>query len=215
MQWFKSACVVVTLCALVVSTSLSETRHTPQPQDEPRIQPFVFFAVLEGLYQLGLNDPVVDRILQSDPRSGYPASFIYACPICMPAYDAFNAYRRRPVFIAAKSPVRDFGAGPTAELEQQLASDDLKVRTPAIGKLVERFVRQRIAEARWTGAERARWEKALTLGRKKGEEMLRQFQGRGSSSIPPLTGDGSRAHPYMNMNSCSMCDGVTAACKAR
>ena len=56
---------------------------------------FLFFAVLEGLYEDGVSQPVVDRILERDKPPGRYANFVYSCPICSPVVDAFRAFSRR------------------------------------------------------------------------------------------------------------------------
>ena len=68
---------------------------------------FVYFAVLEGLYEEGLSDAMVASIL----GEGMTDHFVYGCPVCIPAYQAILLYKDRPGFVNRKRPARDFGSG--------------------------------------------------------------------------------------------------------
>jgi hypothetical protein len=65
------------------------------------VGPFVFHAVLEGLYTDGVSNEVVDKILKPDLL----ANFVHQCPLCHPAYQAFLLYRdRQPLAESRPSP---------------------------------------------------------------------------------------------------------------
>src|SRR5260221_7841590 len=61
----------------------------------------VFFAVLQGLYEDGVSDEVVNSIVPADKkgREKMRHSFVLDCPLCQPAYEAFCAYQSRPRFL--------------------------------------------------------------------------------------------------------------------
>src|SRR5215475_5620678 len=68
----------------------------------------VFFAVLEGLYRDGVTNTDVDLIIPSgdDGKSKFDLEhFVYACPLCHPAYEAFRLYRHRDMFYGFKAPI--------------------------------------------------------------------------------------------------------------
>jgi hypothetical protein len=159
----------------------------------------VFFAVLEGLYVDGVGNEVVDAILVTDPDSGFPQNFVWACPICMPALDAFHLYRGRPDFQGLKSPRNTFGDGLSDEVLGDLQSPFLDIRQSAIRGLVERWVERRVASLRLDEDERARWDQALAERRKKGMAMLASYR------------DLERPGSYGAMKACPFCDGANDA----
>ncbi|MBI3818234.1 MAG: hypothetical protein HY286_06045 [Planctomycetes bacterium] len=63
------------------------------------VSQFIFYAVLEGCYQDGLTTQAAESLVRLDAESGQPKNFIYACPICMPAFDALRVYKTRPKFM--------------------------------------------------------------------------------------------------------------------
>src|SRR5437660_7208174 len=77
---------------------------------QSRASQLVFFAVLEGPYRDGVSNEVVDSIIPGKGRFD-PEHFVYACPICHPAFEAFRLYRQREDFYGLKAPVNTFGPG--------------------------------------------------------------------------------------------------------
>src|SRR3954465_7841787 len=61
----------------------------------------VFFAVLQGLYEDGVSDEVVNSIVPADKkgREKMRHSFVLDCPLCQPTYEAFCVYQSRPRFL--------------------------------------------------------------------------------------------------------------------
>ena len=159
----------------------------------------IFFAVLEGLYRDGVSTEVVEKILVTDEVTGYPANFIWCCPICMPALDAFNLYRARPRFVAIKTYKDTFGEGLSAEVIARLENPVMQVRQGAIRELVESWVRQRVDSQNLTYDERLRFEENMRMRRKQGMEFLHSYQEQG------LGGS------YVEMNDCAFCDGANDA----
>ena len=78
---------------------------------------FVFFAVLEGLYRDGVQNEVVDAIIGLAPKQGEQVKthFVFRCELCHATYEAFKAYRQRPMFMNAKG-ASTFGDGVDLEL---------------------------------------------------------------------------------------------------
>ena len=62
----------------------------------------ILFAVLEGLYRDGVSTEAAASIAALDQESGIPLNFVYNCPLCMPALDAFRVYLERPDFLGKK-----------------------------------------------------------------------------------------------------------------
>ena len=73
------------LCAIPGSGSVGEGPNSEFRQ-------FIFFAVVEGLYEDGVSSETVDLII---PYNDFYEHFIYGCSMCMPTYDALTLYRGR------------------------------------------------------------------------------------------------------------------------
>lgn len=159
----------------------------------------IFLAVLEGLYRDGVQNAAVDAIVAEDPRSGYPVNFVYACPICTPALNAFLAYRARPGFYEDKHGRDAFGSGLAPERVARLTSTDGVDRQAAIRDLIEGWIAQRLEAKRPTNAERAAWLAEMDQRRKEGMSYLERYREEG---IPG----------YATMEACPFCDGAQAAC---
>lgn len=187
--------MIATFCLFVCLAAPGWT--APTDADFKR---FVFFAVLEGLFEQGLPDTTVDRLLQRDAMSGQPFLFVYGCPICHPTYDALRLYRSRQPMLGDKRESRDFANKLEPAMLKRLNADDPAVRAEAFGELVEQFVATRIAASRFTPAELRAWQAKIEEGKKRGEDQLKQYQAQGINT-------------YSWMKSCSMCNGVNRGAK--
>ncbi len=171
---------------------LQETRHT------------IFYAVLEGLYADGVSNDVVDVVLALDPaaegETAYPSNFVWGCPICMPAYDAFRVYRARPKLTAYKGEgeIDTWGAGLAPEMTERITSKSQSVRQAAIEELVARWIGARMDLMRLTDSERRNLQHVLEDGRKQGMVMLKDLRAAGAGAS------------YSTMKTCPFCEG---ACK--
>jgi hypothetical protein len=154
----------------------------------------IFFSVLEGLYVDGVSNEAVDAICAIDPVHGYTANFVWNCPVCMPAYEAFRVYRSRPTFKSRKTGGDTFGDGLKPEELARITTGDVERRQTAIMELVSRWMSRRVEMLRLTPDERAKWEQQMQILRKKGMSMLYEYreQGLGGS--------------YAAMKDCPFCD---------
>lgn len=166
---------------------------------ESDAQLLIFHAVLEGLYTDGVSNEVVDAITELDGEVQWPKHFIYACPICMPAFNAFRSYRVRPVFFGDKQQRTEFGPGLDAARKKALLSDDLKVRHLAIKDLVKGWVERRLKRDRLTEKELAQFERRYEEYAKKGLGYLQSYQQTEGLNI------------YDHMEYCPLCVGATEA----
>ncbi|MCC7014046.1 MAG: hypothetical protein IT454_15930 [Planctomycetes bacterium] len=155
----------------------------------------LFFAVLEGLYSDALSNETVDALTATDPEHGYPANFVWACPVCMPAYRAFLTYRARPHFDWIKGD-QDFGPGLDELTLARLTQGAIETRQQELMKLVERWLARRLAAQRLTPDERAAWKLEMEIRRKKGMALLESYKSNG------LKGS------YARMKACPFCDGA-------
>ncbi|MCK6447107.1 MAG: hypothetical protein L6Q99_12015 [Planctomycetes bacterium] len=156
----------------------------------------LFFAVLEGLYADGVSNEAVDAVLANDPASGLPLNLVKGCPICMPAYDAFRAYRARP----ASSFKTELGDGLAADLEAQLVSGSADARFAISGKLVQGWIERRFDARRLSPDERAAWARVMKGWREKGMAQLENLRSLEQPGV------------FAARKSCSMCDAANAAC---
>jgi hypothetical protein len=163
----------------------------------------IFFGVLEGLYESGLSNEAVDLILADDPQTRRPANFVWACPVCMPAYEAFRVYRTRPEFTTVKGGGDTFGAGLDGPSMDTLRSADVAARQKAIESLVQRWIGRRLERMRFTESELAEWRQDMELRRKKGMALLQSYQQEGAMGS------------YASMKTCPFCEAANGACKAR
>lgn len=196
---------VLSAMALVLALVVGARALSPvdlrfeQPQQPAReatdFEYELFAAVLEGLYVEGVSNDAVDAITVKDPEHGYPANFVWACPVCMPAYRAFLTYRARPHFDWIKGS-QDFGSSLDAATLASLTTGELAARQDALMKLVGRWVERRMTRLRLTLDERAEWKLELETRRKKGMAQLAEYKTQG------LRGS------YARMEACPLCDGA-------
>jgi hypothetical protein len=167
-------------------------------------QQMIFFAVLEGLYLDGVSTEDVERILAVDPKTHLPQfqeHFVYACPLCMPAFDAFQLYRSRPQFFGRKDNSDTFGIGLDPIVQRKLRSSKKADQLEAIQGLIDKWVRRRLDSMRLSKGERAEWDQAMQEGRSKGMGLLRQQQANGAQI------------QYAGWKGCAICDGAAGACQ--
>jgi len=185
--------LLLALLSLLSGLVLNVAPARAEKVDDAQFRRFIYFATLEGLYETGLPDEVVDRILSIDPKLNLPISFLKGCPVCQPVHDAFAFYRLRPRMWGSE---RDFASSISPQRLAALSdSDDLK-RTAAIGELVSQIISQRVATMRWTSDERIAWNKAFERAAEEGEKQLRLLQAQGGPAA------------WQMMWSCLVCDGA-------
>ena len=122
----------------------SENSDTPE-KDFPFERRVIFFAVLEGLCETGVNSEDLKFILPNpdtmvDPEHPDQVNFVYACPICHPTFDALRTYHGRQKFYGQKGTIYNtFGAGLDAKTQQDLRADPETCRL-AIRMLIDGWV---------------------------------------------------------------------------
>lgn len=182
----------------VVATLLAFAVVSGDPRKESKADPYeqhIFFAVLEGLYADGVSNEVVDEIVAIDPVTKYPANFVWACPACMPAYNAFLVYRARPGFRGYKIQRDNFGPGLSPAAAARLTSDELDVRQGELEKLISTWMDRRMESLRLTEGERKEWRAEMEMRRKEGMSYLANYrEGLGGS--------------YASMKTCPICEGA-------
>ena len=146
-------------------------------QNDPLCQ-FVFFAVLEGLYRDGVPNEAVDLIIGApikEEGNKVKRVFVFRCELCHATYEAFRAYRSRPVFQNTKGQSGFAKPKIDAEFMKELGSDDARTRVYAMGRLVRPWILQRIEETRKTEEEKAAMKKEFERYAREGEKHLRKY----------------------------------------
>lgn len=165
----------------------------------------IFFAVLEGLYSDGVSNEVVASIipaLEGEERHDSSRNFVYACPLCKPAFEAFRLYESRPEIQDLKKlvggpRVDTFGKGLSPMLKTKLLSDDDKIRRPALQELVGEWISRYMVRMRLTEAERSEWEARMNAGREEGMSHLQRSKD---------------LEPNLIWENCAVCDAAAGAC---
>jgi hypothetical protein len=139
----------------------------------------VFFAVLQGLYEDGVSDEVVNSVVPPGKKGEEQMrhSFVLGCPLCRPAFEAFRAYQGRPRF-AEDEKGSTFGKGlPKAEADGLMAKQ-VSTRLIALRKPMKRWVEARLVSMKLDEAERKRWWDDLSARAGEGSAMLRELKKR-------------------------------------
>ena len=164
-------------------------------------QKFIFYAVLEGCYEDGLNTNDIAQVLMTTEKGAY-MHFVYSCPVCTPTIHALEAYRSRPNrFNGLKTSANTFGVGLDYETHRQLNSAKVEERMVALNTLVQRWIARRITSLRLTVAERTKLQKDLEAKRKQGTRALERFKKDAGFSfyVTPA---------FLRLNECAVCNGA-------
>lgn len=166
---------------------------------------FIFYSVLEGLYEDGLSKEDVTQILMKREKETY-FHFIYSCPVCNPTIWALEAYLARPdQFYGMKRPGSTFGPGITPELREQLYSKEPTQRLIAINSLVQSWMERRMKNLRLSADEKTALTKQLELKREEGMKALERFRKKQHGEN---FGVEQAAPAYVDLTECAVCNGA-------
>jgi hypothetical protein len=213
--------LVLTVCGIIgIGNSLTgaaEKPGTSQVEEKlplPSLQPptqewrsdpacqLVFFAVLEGLYTDGVPDEVVDLIVppKAEKDGQVERCFVFRCPMCHAAYEAFGLYQRRQAFNGANEAKSTFGEDFDRTIIDSLKSDRASTRVMAMGNLIRPWIDRKINSLKMTDAERD----ALVA------KMLRYAE-EGNSLFRARRADPSSVyHEWTFYGGCQACEAVQA-----
>lgn len=199
------------LILLVPGFLLAAVRAEPSAPGQPSHRgidataQFIFFSVLEGLYETGLSNEDVDQILMKKENQSY-FHFIYACPICTPTIWALQSYRARPDrFYGIKLGGGTFGKGLDKPLRDQLYSADSGQRLIAINSLVKDWIARRMDRMKLSEKERELLVQDLEKKRKEGMQALESFRNREHGEN---FGVEQAAPAYVDLEECAACNGA-------
>ncbi|MDF1849268.1 MAG: hypothetical protein P1U85_00425 [Verrucomicrobiales bacterium] len=190
------------------SAAEPSSENPDRPSRYPFEQRLIFFSVLEGLYETGVTGEALELLIPNPEGmwvEGKPerTNFVYACPICTPAFDALRLYHSRKTFYGQKAThYNTFGPGLDDETLSKL-QDTPEIRRKAIRSLIESWISLRLERMDLTEEKRSEISENLTEMKNKGEELLQTFQER-------EPGDIFTEH-YKDWKSCPFCDGAAAA----
>ena len=164
---------------------------------------FIFYSVLEGLYEDGLSREDVAQILMKREKEAY-FHFIYACPVCNATIWALEAYQARPDgFYGLKEARSTFGPGLSSEVHEQLFSKDATKRLTAINSLVKSWMERRMKSLRLNADEQKALTKQLELKREEGMKMLESFR---KEEHGAGFGVAQAAPAYVDLTECAVCN---------
>jgi hypothetical protein len=164
---------------------------------------FIFYSVLEGLYEDGLSKEEVAQILMKREKEAY-FHFIYACPVCNATIWALEAYKARPDgFYGMKLPRSTFGPGLSPEVHEQLFSKEPAKRLAAINALLKSWMERRMKVMRLTADEQKSLAKQFELKREEGMRMLESFR---KNQHGENFGVAQAAPAYVDLTECAVCN---------
>tara|TARA_R110000850_G_scaffold202967_22_gene329116 strand:+ start:250 stop:678 length:429 start_codon:yes stop_codon:yes gene_type:complete len=134
---------------------------------------------------------------------GHPekTNFVYSCPLCMPAFNAFQLYAARSPFYGQKGTrYNTFGEGVSDEMRARLKGAP-KERRQAIQDLIRRWVKRRLDALTLTEEARTSIEENLKEMKDKGEATLKRFKDGSSSDY--------FAKNYDGWEKCPICSGAS------
>jgi len=180
--------------------------HWGSKTDFDETRRFIFYAVLEGLYEDGVSNLDVDQILMRREHESY-FHFIYACPICTSTIWALQAYRSRPEGFYSLKMGRSatFGPGLPEDIQKQLYSENPHERLTAINTLVKKWMDRRIEQSHLSEPARKELLESLEKKRKEGMAALTSFRHHehGPNSGPEFT-----EPAYIDLDECAVCNGA-------
>lgn len=158
-----------------MASSLPAAKPGDKPvrwQDDPVCQ-MVFFAVLEGLYRDGVQDDVVDAIVpRVKEEASLRTSFVAACPLCHPVFEALRTYQARPAFVQDAAGTKTFGKGLDPQVAEKLRSKERMTRLQALAPVVKTWVEAKLASMHLPPAEKEIWVAKLRERSNQGKAQL-------------------------------------------
>ena len=205
MKTIASLLIVVLCFGAVLADAQEPPRYDPMHHDFDEATRFIFFGVLEGLYENGVSNKDVDQILLKKEGQCYD-HFIYSCPICNATIWALQTYRARPTeFYGLKTTVSTFGPGISETQHQQLYSDDPHQRLTVINQLMQGWMTKRMDKLNLNEHERTVLLEKLEKKRKDGMYALESFR---KYEHGPDFGVAKAAPAYVDLEECAVCNGA-------
>lgn len=167
---------------------------------------FIFFAVLEGLYEDGVSSDDVNRMLKVEKGQSYD-HFISHCPICTAVLQAMQVYASRADIgrmykgINHRTTESTFGPGLAENVQSNLMSDDPEIRLKTMYQLVSTWFNRRLVRSNLSHEERATLVREIEAGKEEGMRKLQSFKKAGTTK--------QLAPAFVNVDSCAMCSAAS------
>ncbi|MEZ0266342.1 MAG: hypothetical protein ACAI43_16555 [Phycisphaerae bacterium] len=170
----------------------AETKATPLPavsveppsakwRTDPACQ-LVFFAVLEGLYTDGVPDEAVNLIVPPDAGGeGVKHSFVFRCPLCHAAYEAFVLYQNRTAFNGSGEKRSTMGGAFDPKVLESLKSKDVRTRVYTMGAMIRPWIERRMKMTQMGEAEQKALLKRLLDYAAEGDRLFRTLRAQPGS----------------------------------
>ena len=158
----------------ILSVSCGREDAPPQAPTERKLTEgdrtrFVYFAVLEGVWEEGADRPMLETLLH-DPWK----VFVPKCPICTPVMEACRSFVKDiPRIVVADAS----GTGFPNEIKTGLKSPDRAAQLKAPESMVQRYVSRRFERTMMTPGEKTQMSNLLLMGKKAGMTMKEQSFG--------------------------------------
>jgi hypothetical protein len=162
------------------------TNAAPDPMSDAEkwrkdpICQMVFFAILEGLYTDGVPSEAVDLIVppKTDLDTNVKHSFVFRCPLCHAAYEAFILYQRRQAFHGSEEKASTFATNRfDKKLMQGLSSSSIRTRVYTMGAMVQPWIDRRIKMMNLTPAGKTNLMNKFLAYAKDGNNKFRKLRG--------------------------------------
>lgn len=180
----KLIVVVITLGALMGAGTTRADALTDEAAAKGKYSNehrFVFYAILEGLYEDGVPAEAINLIVpdvhaMADSERPGRTNFVESCPLCTPAFEAFRTYKLRPVFYGQEgTKFSTFGFGVSAERMRGLRGSP-SVRRETIRSMIEDYVGRRLETTALDDEERMDMELRLEDMKKDGHSALARIR---------------------------------------
>jgi len=184
----------------------------PEPSVEPaaaewRRDPacqLVFFAVLEGLYTDGVSDEAVNLIVPPNSgKAGVEHSFVFRCPLCHAAYEAFVLYQNRTAFNGSGEQRSTMGSTFDPKITEQLKSKEVRTRVYAMGALIRPWIEKRMNLMKLGEKDQQALLKKLIAQAAEGDKLFRAYRKDVKSVY----------HEWMFYGGCQACEAAEQVAK--
>jgi len=136
----------------------------------------VFFTVLEGLYEDGIPQEVVDLVIGRVEDNNIDKAFVFRCKLCHACYEAFAVYQRRPAFNGAEG-VNTIGNRVIAPaLMEGLKSGSQRQFDAAFSGIIQPWVKQKLLTLNQDDADKIATMKRFGKLAREGNALVRGYE---------------------------------------
>jgi hypothetical protein len=194
--------------AAAVTGGKGATAPLDPPTREWRSDPacqMVFFAVLEGLFTDGVPDEAVDLIVPPKAKGddGVKHTFVFRCPLCHAAYEAFVQYQHRTGFHGSNEAKSTLGATFDPKITEGLKSKEVRTRVYAMGAMIRPWIERRMTMMNMGAKEQSALLAKLLEHAGRGQELFNTYR-----AVPK-----SVYQEWMFYGGCQACEAAEAVAR--